>query len=368
MAQGRKLAACTGFAAIVLAAAWSSTASAQPEPAARSAAGYVTILPHYLSADANRRGTTEHGRGMVLGYGHPLGSSRWSWELQTLVEMIGVDPEAASDFRRYGAGFDLNYRFRRGDVVSPFVVLGGGVLRNDLVPGVLNENDYFANAAVGIVTGGLGQSEIRLRSEVRYVRDRFEIGSEGHKNDRRLTIGVEIPLGRRTVEVEREVVREVVREVPREVPAEITDSDNDGVPDRNDRCPGTLEGLATDNRGCAARAEQSSVRLEGVTFELNSARLTPDAATTLRRVADALRGEPSLRAEIAGHTDSSGEDAYNLRLSQERAGAVLQFLVSQGIDASRLIARGYGETQPVADNGTGAGRERNRRVEFNVLN
>lgn len=368
MAQGHQKTSSARFAAIVLAAAVASGADAQTGTSADQRAGYVTILPHYLSADANRRGTTEDGRGFVIGYGHPLGQSRWSWELQTLVEEIGVEPEAASDFRRYGAGFDLNYRFRDGDGVSPFVVLGGGVLRNDVVPGVFNDNDYFANAALGIVTGGLGQSEIRLRSEVRYVRDAFEIGTEGHKNDRRLAIGVEIPLGRRTVEVEREVVREVVREVPREVPAEITDSDNDGVPDQNDRCPGTLEGLATDNRGCAARAEQSSVRLEGVTFELNSARLTPEATMTLRRVADALRGEPNLRAEIAGHTDSSGEDAYNLRLSQERANSVMEFLVAQGIEARRLVARGYGETQPVADNGTNEGRERNRRVEFNVLN
>ncbi|HET8697814.1 MAG TPA: OmpA family protein, partial [Gammaproteobacteria bacterium] len=150
--------------------------------------------------------------------------------------------------------------------------------------------------------------------------------------------------------------------------AEIVDSDKDGVPDQNDRCPGTLEGLATDNRGCAATSSQSSVRLEGVTFELNSATLTADASMILLRVADALRGEPNLRAEIAGHTDSSGADAYNLRLSQERADAVLQFLVRQGIERNRLVARGYGETQPVADNSTPAGRERNRRVEFNVLN
>jgi OOP family OmpA-OmpF porin len=345
-----------------------SAALAQPEAPARQAAGYVTILPFYLSPDANRRGTTDDGRGMAIGYGHPLGASRWSWEVQTFAEALAMQPEAASDFQRYGAGFDLNYRFRRGDGVSPFVVLGGGVLRNDVVPGIFNDNDYFANAALGIVTGGLGQSEVRLRAEVRYVRDGFEIAGEGHKNDRRAAIGVEIPLGRRTVEVEREVVREVVREVPRDVPAQIVDTDNDGVPDQNDRCPGTLEGLATDNRGCAARAEQSSVRLEGVTFELNSAQLTSSAAATLRRVADALTGEPGLRAEIAGHTDSSGDDAYNQRLSQDRANSVLQFLVSLGIDRSRLVARGYGEGQPVADNGSAAGRERNRRVEFNVLN
>jgi OOP family OmpA-OmpF porin len=151
------------------------------------------------------------------------------------------------------------------------------------------------------------------------------------------------------------------------VPAEIVDSDRDGVPDQIDQCPGTLAGLATDNRGCAAASPQA-LRLDGVTFEFNSARLTPGASATLREVAEALRGEPNLRAEIAGHTDSSGSDEYNLRLSQQRADAVLVFLASEGIDRSRLVARGYGEGQPVADNGSDDGRERNRRVEFRVLN
>jgi OOP family OmpA-OmpF porin len=348
-------------------AAWSA-ANGQPASSVdKQDSGYVTILPFYLSADANRRGTTEDGRGMVVGYGHPLGQSRWTWELQTFAGLINVQPRMVSDSQNYGAGLDFTYRFRR-EGLSPFVLLGGGVLRDEVALDAFSDTDYFANAAFGLVTGGLGRSEIRLRTEVRYVRDAFETGNEGHKNDRRLALGVEIPLGRHTVEVEREVVREVPREVTREVPAQIVDSDNDGVPDQNDRCPGTLEGLATDNRGCAAKAEQASVRLEGVTFELNSARLTPQAEETLRRVTEALRGEPNLRAEIAGHTDSSGDAAYNQRLSQERASSVLEFLVSQGIDRDRLVARGYGEERPVASNDTPAGRERNRRVEFNVLN
>jgi OOP family OmpA-OmpF porin len=110
------------------------------------------------------------------------------------------------------------------------------------------------------------------------------------------------------------------------------------------------------------------MRLEGVTFEYNSAQLTPDASTTLREVAEALRGEPNLRAEISGHTDSSGSDVYNMNLSQQRGNAVLTFLATQRIDRGRLVARGYGEGQPVADNGTVPGRELNRRVEFRVLN
>ena len=365
MEQGRTIVTWAAAAALAVAAGLQPAAAQAPEGTPQDA-GYINVLPHYVDVDSNRRGTTDDGHGISIGYGHPL-AGKWSWEFQLFEDVLAVEPSVLSDFHRYGAGFDLNYRFRR-EGVTPFVLLGTGVARNEVFPSTLNDTDYFGNVGLGILSGGLGKSEIRLRAEVRYVRDRFEILDEGEKNDRRLGIGVQIPLGRRVEErlVEREVPREVVREV--QVPAQVVDSDNDGVPDQNDRCPGTLEGLATDNRGCAATSRQSSVRLEGVTFELNSATLTADASAILLRVADALRGEPNLRAEIAGHTDSSGADAYNLRLSQERADSVLQFLVRQGIERNRLVARGYGETQPVADNATPSGRERNRRVEFNVLN
>lgn len=352
------IARMTAVAAII--AGPSLTVEAQ-EPAK---SGYVTILPHYVDVDSERRGTDPDGQGLGIGFGRPIGD-RWAWEVQTFGEAFGTDPEGATDFKRYGAGLDFKYAMRGGDGFAPFLLVGAGLARNDVSPDIFNDNDFFGNLGLGFVTRGLGQSGVRIRTEVRYVRDRFEIGNEGEKNDRRFALGVQIPLGRPAAE--RIVEREVVREVTREVPANIVDSDNDGVPDQNDRCPGTLAGLATDNRGCAATSEQSSVRLEGVTFELNSAELTADARQTLLRVVEALRGEPNLRAEIAGHTDSSGADDYNLNLSQRRAESVQQFLVSQGIDRSRLEARGYGETRPVADNNTAAGRERNRRVEFNVL-
>ena len=358
------------LAAVVLTASASSAVLAQSESRqpAQEAGGYVFVLPHYLSADANRRGTGEDGRGLAVGYGHPL-SERLSWEVQTFADMITVQPATATDHYRYGAGVDLNYRFRRGDGGSPFLLMGVGLLHNDVMPASSDASDGFANVGLGFMSRGLGKSEIRFRTELRYVRDAFETDfDEGHKNDRRFAMGVQIPLGRREVvrEVEREVVRE--RVVTQTVPAEIVDTDRDGVPDQNDRCPGTLEGLATDNRGCAATSTQSSVRLDGVTFEFNSAQLTESASATLRRVAEALRGEPNLRAEIAGHTDSAGSDEYNQNLSQQRASSVQQFLVAQGIDRSRLQARGYGESRPVADNGSADGRDRNRRVEFVVLN
>jgi OOP family OmpA-OmpF porin len=324
--------------------------------------GYLYAAPYHLQSDDGRRGTSDNGRGLTGAYGHPLGE-HWNLEWQVFMDSVSAAP-TVRNFRRVGTGLDFRFDWREGDRLTPYVLLGFGALRNDL-PSPNSDNDVFGNAALGFVTGGLGQSGLRLRGEFRYMRDRFEVAQEGKKNDRWFGLGLEFPLGSRTVErvIEREV--EVERVVTETVPARIVDTDNDGVPDQNDRCPGTLAGLATDNVGCASTSPQV-VRLDDVNFELNSATLTADAIESLADVLTALRGEPSLRAEIAGHTDSTGSDSYNLDLSRQRAESVVNFLVAQGINRSRLDARGYGETRPQADNSSPAGRAMNRRVEFIV--
>jgi OOP family OmpA-OmpF porin len=349
-----------------LTAATSSSIVTAQESTTDDYGGYFSFLPYYFSADANRRGTTEDGHGLAINYGRRV-SQNFSWEFQSFYGTINTSQGNLKDFENYGLGIDLTYWLADPEGASPFLLMGAGIVRNDVLPTSVSDNDLFGNFGIGFVTSPLGRSEIRLRGEIRYIHDWYEVSAEGEKNDRRIGIGIQIPLGHRTVErvVEREVVREAV--VREEIPAALVDSDNDGVPDQIDQCPGTLAGLATNNVGCASSRPQV-VRLDNVNFELNSATLTPSATATLRRVTDALRGEPNLRAEIAGHTDSSGSDDYNLRLSQQRAESVLSFLVQQGIDRGRLTARGYGETRPVADNSTALGRESNRRVEFTVLN
>ena len=98
-----------------------------------------------------------------------------------------------------------------------------------------------------------------------------------------------------------------------------------------------------------------------VLFATNSAELTAEGRATLDRLAPCWRGG---RFEVEGHTDSSGTEAINQPLSERRARAVLDLLVTRGIEASALSARGYGSSRPVADNATPEGRSRNRRVEF----
>jgi OOP family OmpA-OmpF porin len=109
------------------------------------------------------------------------------------------------------------------------------------------------------------------------------------------------------------------------------------------------------------------VVLKGVNFATNSAQLTPSSATVLDEVAATLVKRNDIRAEVAGHTDDRGAADYNRSLSQKRAESVRGYLVSKGVDASRLTARGYGEDSPIADNKTDKGRAENRRVELRAL-
>ncbi len=146
-----------------------------------------------------------------------------------------------------------------------------------------------------------------------------------------------------------------------------TDNDDDGVPDASDRCPNHA-GLV-DNEGCPKAEEiKGELVLEGVTFASGRAELTPNSATVLDDVVESLKEWEDVKVEIRGYTDSYGSNALNKRLSQNRATAVKDYLVRKGVDPSRLNAVGYGEADPIADNRTAEGREKNRRVELHRIN
>ncbi|WP_405235285.1 OmpA family protein [Lentisalinibacter orientalis] len=142
------------------------------------------------------------------------------------------------------------------------------------------------------------------------------------------------------------------------------DSDGDGVVDRLDECPNTAAGVPVDTRGCEIK---DVIRLQGVQFELNSDRLRPGAENVLDDAAETLKRNPGLEVEVAGHTDSQGAAAYNQGLSERRARTVMDYLIGRGVDEDMLSYRGYGESQPIADNATAAGRAENRRVELRIL-
>jgi len=114
--------------------------------------------------------------------------------------------------------------------------------------------------------------------------------------------------------------------------------------------------------------EGMSITLRGIYFNTAKATIKPESRPALEDAAKMLKDNPTIRVEIQGHTDSQGSDSYNLTLSDQRAYSVVNYLVQNfGIDAKRLVAKGYGEARPVADNGTAEGRALNRRVEFVIL-
>jgi OOP family OmpA-OmpF porin len=144
------------------------------------------------------------------------------------------------------------------------------------------------------------------------------------------------------------------------------DRDGDGVPDFQDRCPDRA-GPAS-NKGCPEiPAPQRKILNEAtkyINFDFNKSTLKASSYPRLQQMVQILNDYPDYSLSIAGHTDSKGDDNYNLKLSYQRAASARAYMLSKGIPADRIEARGYGETKPIADNKTAAGQALNRRVDF----
>ncbi len=145
------------------------------------------------------------------------------------------------------------------------------------------------------------------------------------------------------------------------------DNDNDTFLDKDDKCP--LEfGVVPD--GCPKKytnvvVTKTKIEIkQTVYFEFSKATIKPVSFSLLDEVAQALKDNPTIKVEIQGHTDSVGNDKTNLKLSQKRAESVKAYIAKQGVEAGRMVPKGYGENVPIADNRTGDGRSQNRRVEF----
>jgi outer membrane protein OmpA-like peptidoglycan-associated protein len=145
------------------------------------------------------------------------------------------------------------------------------------------------------------------------------------------------------------------------------DNDHDTFLDKDDKCP--LEfGVAPD--GCPKKynlvvvTDKKIEIKQTVYFDFNKASIKKVSFPLLNEVAQALADNPKIKVEVEGHTDSVGNDNFNLKLSQKRAESVKAYIVKRGIDAGRMVPKGYGENVPIADNRTAEGRSQNRRVEF----
>lgn len=318
---------------------------------------YVGAMGTFGFLDNGRASRIEEATGIDLLFGSQR-DDNWGYELHVFGALNETGDDAGSDFYRWGFGGDLSYAFGPRYEFTPFILAGAGYAYNDVFPNAADEWDWFANVGAGFVTAPVGWDLFRLRGEVRGIYDDY--GNQRADDafiDYRIGLGVEFmltPLPKSQAEAVRIVT----------VSSGLNDEDGDAIVDGSDQCPATPAGVRVDGTGCAL---PKVWRLDGVTFEFDRARLRPDSLVILQGQAETLLRYPDMKVEVAGHTDSDGSDDYNLQLSQRRADAVRDYLVSLDVPAGQITARGYGEAEPVKDNETDEGKEFNRRVELRIV-
>jgi outer membrane protein OmpA-like peptidoglycan-associated protein len=241
---------------------------------------------------------------------------------------------------------------------------------------MLTKNFILQFMGVALISAG----SLSVHAEGRYY-DPSNVASPSGK-----TIGYELY---RTIGCPGEQLLGKPCPVPKEEPAAPPppkDSDGDGVTDDKDKCPGTPAGRKVDANGCEFDTDKDGLVdavdkcptiyaktpdgcppplvLEGVFFDNNKATLKPESFPVLDKAAIGMKDWGDVKIEVAGYTDSVDSDEHNMKLSQSRAETVRDYLISKGISADRISAKGYGESSPIADNATEEGRAKNRRVEL----
>lgn len=381
---------------------------------------YFAFGLSYLGADASRR--TDDGSGYQLTFGIPLKSSNtkalevtvFDYEMTRLTD--GDKNFSTGIFIDYVRDYGLSGYDNSWIRVKPYWLIGGGFAEEDSFGDKNLQLAVNAGGGLYFPTSFYGwgiRTEARVQAE---LNDESLATCTGGPDcptgstkvnspliDYKFTVGLQIPLAwffDRDIPVEdekecevrvvntstgrsdcaadsdRDGVADASDQCPSTPPAtavdatgcpirlKVTDADGDGVVDSDDKCPATQKDLAVDVEGCVIT---QNVSIYGVTFELDSSELTAEGRETLDGVASSMNNQPSVRMEVAGHTDDIGSPAYNLVLSQQRAETVRSYLMEKGVGESRMTAVGYGQNQPVAANDTDESRAQNRRVEFRIV-
>jgi len=214
-----------------------------------------------------------------------------------------------------------------------------------------NEDGLFGNYGFGIKYKF--SESVALKADLRHV-----IETDHGDNTLLYTVGLAIPFGKKAAPAP--VVVEPKPEPVVVEPKVELDTDGDGVVDSLDKCPDTPKGDIVDENGCTLKVDLN------INFDFDSAKISNSYDSKIKKFADFMKAFPSVKGKIEAHTDSVGSEAYNQKLSEDRAASTVKALEAYGVDASRLQSIGYGETKPLADNATAEGRAQNRRVEGSI--
>jgi OOP family OmpA-OmpF porin len=271
----------------------------------------------------------------------------------TIENFASIAPPGATfdEWKLSNIGLMGRYHFT-DSAVRPYLAFGIGRQKHR---NIFDEGSAFSGSlGVGLV--GQLSKHVSTRLQVLYRTDKDDMGGF---HDWIYSIGLNYDFGGKPPPPPPPP-----KEEPPPPPPPNPDLDGDGVLNERDKCPNTRPGAVVDLDGCEVEAV---IELEGVHFDFDKATLKPEAKVVLNEAAALLNKHEKVVVEIAGHTDSTGPEDYNQGLSERRAEAVEDYLTANGVNASRLSSRGYGESRPVASNDTKEGRAENRRVEMIVL-
>lgn len=291
-------------------------------------------------------------------------------------------------YRSNTIGLDARWLFGAPDGWRSYLLAGVGASETKISRAALREdyNGKFSEWGPMVELGFGAQTAIgsnlgfRAEAKYRYAEDKKALGAIGALEDTKrfgewiVGVGLTMALGAAPAEPMPEPA---APPPPVEPHCSELDDDGDGVNNCDDLCPNTAAGTIVGPDGCPLKVV---IDLRGVNFKFDRPSVgesnieptlqepTSDSISILEQAIDALNRYPEIRVELHGHTDSVGTDEYNQRLSERRAQIVNDYLLSHGIDASRIVdVRGYGESQPIDTNDTREGRARNRRTELNVI-
>lgn len=378
--------------AIVMALPITATADTPPQGL------YIAPSLGYVVFDTELNLEDEAAWSLGLGYQF---DSPWAVELVYLASDTETETKSTPvdvDYRH--VRLDALYHLSGGDAWSPYLVagIGQGTLEADTASS--DENDQTeTNLGIGVL--GFFADQWAVRSDLRAVFPMDQEQTNGLFN-----IGVTYFFGGREAQVvalpdfDNDRVADNVdqcKTTPTGVSVDSrgcpVDSDKDGVADYKDRCPKTPKGIKVDIKGCAGDSDGDGVRDDKdaclqtpsgakvdakgcrvqlkdtveismqLKFNSGSAEILPQHGAEIAKVGNFMKQYPDTSVVIEGHTDSQGAAAFNQKLSQQRAASVRANLIrTYQLDAGRISAKGFGESRPIADNGTRVGRAQNRRV------